>query len=103
MAVGWLLFGSKAAVDVITTGLAKEVGGEGIRVNGVRSGVTETDMILYAREMDAAWLEQIVRTMPMGLIGQVREFGHAILWLLSDEAPHVTGTIIDASGGRVTA
>jgi NAD(P)-dependent dehydrogenase (short-subunit alcohol dehydrogenase family) len=94
---------SKAAVDIITTGLAKEVGGEGIRVNAVRPGVTETDMIQYSREKDPTWLEQIVRAMPMGRVGHVREISHAILWLLSDEASYVTGAIIDASGGRVTA
>lgn len=94
--------GSKAAVDVITTGLAKEVGGEGIRVNAVRPGVTDTDMMQPVREQDPAWLEQVIRTMPMGRLGQPREISHAILWLLSDEASYVTGTIIDASGGRVT-
>ena len=94
--------GSKAAVDVITTGLAKEVGGAGIRVNAVRPGVTETDMIQHAREMDPTWLSTVVKTMPMGRIGEVREISHAIMWLLSDEASYVTGTIIDASGGRAT-
>ena len=95
--------GSKAAVDIITTGLAKEVGGEGIRVNGVRPGVTETDMIQYMRDADPHFLDQVVKTMPMGRIGEVREISHCILWLLSDEASYVTGSIIDASGGRVTA
>ncbi len=94
--------GSKAAVDVITTGLAREVGGVGIRVNAVRPGVTETDMIQHAREEDPAWLDTVVKTMPMGRIGQVREISHAVVWLLSDEASYVTGTIIDASGGRAT-
>ena len=92
--------GSKAAVDVITTGLAREVGGVGIRVNAVRPGVTETDMIAHARAMDPTWLDTVVKTMPMGRIGQVREISHAVVWLLSDEASYVTGTIIDASGGR---
>ena len=92
--------GSKAAVDIITTGLAREVGGAGIRVNAVRPGVTETDMIAHARAMDPSWLDTVVKTMPMGRIGQVREISHAVLWLLSDEASYVTGTIIDASGGR---
>jgi NAD(P)-dependent dehydrogenase (short-subunit alcohol dehydrogenase family) len=95
--------GSKAAVDVITTGLAKEVGGEGIRVNAVRPGVTETDMIQYSRDIGPRWLDQIVKMMPMGRIGHVREISHCILWLLSEEASYVTGSIIDASGGRVTA
>jgi NAD(P)-dependent dehydrogenase (short-subunit alcohol dehydrogenase family) len=94
--------GSKAAVDIITTGLAKEVGGEGVRVNAVRPGVTETDMIQYSRDIDPRWLEQVVKTMPMGRIGHVREISHCILWLLSAEASYVTGSIIDASGGRAT-
>ena len=94
--------GSKAAVDIFTTGLAKEVGGEGIRVNAVRPGVTETDMIQYMRNADPGFLAQVVRTMPMGRIGEAREISHCIMWLLSDEASYVTGSIIDASGGRAT-
>ena len=94
--------GSKAAVDIFTTGLAKEVGGEGIRVNAVRPGVTETDMIQYMRDADPGFLAQVVKTMPMGRIGEAREISHCIMWLLSDEASYVTGSIIDASGGRAT-
>jgi NAD(P)-dependent dehydrogenase (short-subunit alcohol dehydrogenase family) len=40
--------------------------------------------------------------MPMGRIGKVEEISAPILWLLSDEAAYVTGTLIDASGGRAT-
>ena len=90
---------SKAAVDVITTALAKEAGPAGIRVNAVRPGVTATDMMADA---DRDWLDDVLTTMPMGRRGQVREISHAVLWLLSDEASYVTGTIIDASGGRAT-
>ena len=93
---------SKSAVDTITTGLARELGGVGIRVNAVRPGVTETEMIEHVRATDPGWLDQVVRTMPMGRIGEVREISNPILWLLSDEASYVTGTIIDASGGRAT-
>ena len=93
---------SKAAVDRITASLAMEVGAYGIRVNAVRPGVTETDMIEEIRDVDPGWLDQVVKTMPMGRIGQVREISDPILWLLSDEASYVTGTLIDASGGRAT-
>jgi len=93
---------SKAAVDRITCSLAMEVGGQGIRVNAVRPGVTETDMIEEVRAVDPGWLEQVVKTMPMGRLGQVEEISAPILWLLSDEAAYVTGTLIDASGGRAT-
>ncbi len=91
---------SKGAVDVITTGLAREAGDAGIRVNAVRPGVTETDMIAEARRAKPEWLEAVVANMPMGRIGEVREISHAVLWLLSDEASYITGSIIDASGGR---
>ncbi|MFP6744166.1 MAG: SDR family oxidoreductase [Alphaproteobacteria bacterium] len=93
---------SKSAVDTITTGLAREVGDAGIRVNAVRPGVTETEMIEHVRATDPSWLDQVVKTMPMGRIGEVREITNPILWLLSDEASYVTGTIVDASGGRAT-
>jgi len=93
---------SKAAVDRITCSLAMEVGNQGIRVNAVRPGVTETDMIAEVRDVDPGWLKQVVKTMPMGRIGKVEEISAPILWLLSDEAAYVTGTLIDASGGRAT-
>ena len=93
---------SKGAVDTITIGLAKELGPVGIRVNAVRPGVTATEMLEHVRESDPSWLDDVVATMPMGRIGEVREIADPILWLLSDEASYVTGTIIDASGGRAT-
>jgi len=91
---------SKGAVDVITTGLAREAGGDGIRVNAVRPGVTETEMIQEVRDKDPGWLVEVVKTMPMGRIGRADEIAQAILWLMSEESSYVTGTIIDASGGR---
>ncbi len=93
---------SKGAVDTITIGLAKDLGPVGIRVNAVRPGVTATEMLDQVRESDPSWLDDVVATMPMGRIGEVREIADPILWLLSDEASYVTGTIIDASGGRAT-
>ncbi len=95
--------GSKAAVDVITTGLAKEVGGEGIRVNGVRPGFTETEMMDLTRDGDPEWLAAAVKAMPMGRLGTAREIANCVMWLVSDDASYVTGTIIDAAGGRTTA
>ena len=91
---------SKGAVDTITTGLARESGGDGIRVNAVRPGVTETEMIEAIRDKDPMWLETVVKTMPMGRIGTAREIANAIFWLMSEESSYVTGSIIDASGGR---
>ena len=89
---------AKGGIDVLTIGLGKEVGGEGIRVNGVRPGLIATDM------QDETGIEdRIARhlpTIPLGRGGTVEEVAEAILWLLSDKAAYVTATIINVSGGR---
>ena len=52
---------------------------------------------------DPEWLAQAVKAMPMGRLGTAREIANCIMWLISDDASYVTGTIIDAAGGRTTA
>jgi len=89
---------SKAAVDVFTMGLGKEVAPEGIRVVSVRLGMIETEMTektLADQEVRAA----IESTIAMGRVGRAEEIAETILWLLSDEASFISGTTIDASGG----
>jgi NAD(P)-dependent dehydrogenase (short-subunit alcohol dehydrogenase family) len=89
---------AKAAVDTFTVGLAKEVGGEGIRVNGVRPGVIRTE--IHASSGDPGRLERIGATAPLGRPGEPEEIARAVLWLLSDEASYVTGSLMDVTGGR---
>lgn len=88
---------SKGAVDVFTTGFAKEVAAEGIRVNVVRPGVTDTDMIAgtHAGPKRAA----VEATIPMKRFGRADEVAEAVVWLLSDKASFVTGTHLNAGGG----
>lgn len=93
---------AKAAVDRLTTSLAKEQGSEGIRVNGVRPGVINTEMTAEVAAKDPKWLARAVADTPLGRIGDMRDVSGAVLWLLSDEARHTTGTIMDISGGRWT-
>jgi len=89
---------SKGAVDSFTTGLAREVGKEGIRVVGIRPGVTETDIL---QPMGGAELiRQVSPTIPLGRVGQAHEIAEAAIWLLSPAASYVHGTTIDVSGGR---
>ena len=45
------------------------------------------------------WLH-VLKTMPMGRIGTPEEIAHCVVWLMSDDASYVTGTVVDASGGR---
>lgn len=85
---------SKAAVDTMTIGLAKEVAADGIRVNAVRPGLIET------RIHEPGRLERLAPTVPMGRSGTPDEIAEAVVWLLSDAASYVTGAILDVSGGR---
>lgn len=88
---------SKGAVDVFTTGLAREVAAEGIRANVVRPGVTDTDMIGPMRS--GAVRAEIEATIPMQRYGNPHEVAQAIVWLLSDQASYVTGAHVNVSGG----
>jgi len=90
--------GTKGAIDAFTLGLAREVGGDGVRVNAVRPGVTETDIHASGGEPDRA--ARIGRTTPFGRAGTADEVAAAVIWLLSDEASYVSDAILDVSGGR---
>jgi NAD(P)-dependent dehydrogenase (short-subunit alcohol dehydrogenase family) len=89
---------SKAAIDTLTIGLAKEVAAEGIRVNAVRPGVIDTEIHASAGEPDR--VNRIKESIPMKRGGHAEEVAKAILWLLSDEASYATGAIVDIAGGR---
>ena len=89
---------SKAALDALTIGLAKEVAGEGVRVNGVRAGIIYTD--IHASGGEPGRADRLGPQLPMKRGGEAIEVARAILWLLSDEASYSTGTFIDVAGGR---
>lgn len=89
---------SKGALDTFTMGLAKEVAGEGVRVNAVRPGYIFTDF--HALSGDPQRVSKLESTIPMGRGGRVDEVAEAILWLLSDKASYSTGAFIDMAGGR---
>ena len=93
---------SKAAVDTLTTGLAREQASEGIRVNCIRPGAITTEMNERWMKEHPEWLDSVIARTPLGRAGEVRDIANATLWLLSDEAKYVTGAILDVSGGWVT-
>jgi NAD(P)-dependent dehydrogenase (short-subunit alcohol dehydrogenase family) len=89
---------SKGAVDSMTIGLAKELAGEGIRVNAVRPGFINTE--IHASGGEPNRIERVKDGIPMKRGGEPEEVARAILWLLSDESSYSTGAILDATGGR---
>lgn len=97
---GWYVdyAASKGAIDTMTKGLALEVAAEGIRVNGVRPGIIDTD--IHASGGEPERVAQVRDGLPMKREGKAEEVARAVLWLLSDEASYATGATIDITGGR---
>jgi NAD(P)-dependent dehydrogenase (short-subunit alcohol dehydrogenase family) len=89
---------SKGAIESITYGLSKELAGDGIRVNCVSPGASETRVHADAGTPDK--LARIAPMIPMGRAGKAEEQAEAVLFLLSDAASYVSGTILRVAGGR---
>ena len=89
---------SKGAVDAFTKAFAREVAAEGIRVNAIRPGMVQSEMT-ENRLKDAAFRQGIEASIPMRRVGTTGEIADAVLYLLSDEATFITGTMLDAAGG----
>ncbi|MCE2879227.1 MAG: SDR family oxidoreductase [Comamonadaceae bacterium] len=89
---------AKAAIDAMTIGLAKEVGGEGVRVNAVRPGLIETEIHASGGLPDR--VRDLAHLVPMQRGGHALEVAQAIVWLLSDAASYTTMALLDVSGGR---
>ena len=89
--------GSKAALDTLAIGLGKELGVEGVRVNSVRPGLVETEM--QTTTVDPERARKLGPGAPLGRPGQPDEIAAAIVWLLSDSASYVTGSVLDLTGG----
>jgi NAD(P)-dependent dehydrogenase (short-subunit alcohol dehydrogenase family) len=85
---------SKGAIDSMTLGLSRELAAEGIRVNAVQPGLIATDIHPPGR------LDRLVPSTPIGRAGTAKEVAEAILFLLSDQASYITGSVLRVGGGR---
>lgn len=88
---------SKGAIDSFTTGLAKELGPDGIRVNAVRSGTVDTDV--HQRDGNPDRPGMVADAAPLRRVGKPEDIANAIIWLASDEAGYASGAILDITGG----
>jgi NAD(P)-dependent dehydrogenase (short-subunit alcohol dehydrogenase family) len=89
---------SKAAIDSLTWGLAREVADDGIRVNGVRPGIIDTGIHATSGMLQRA--RAAVEAIPLKRMGTADEVAQAVVFLLSDGASYVTGATLDVTGGR---
>ncbi|MGD9783560.1 MAG: SDR family oxidoreductase [Hyphomicrobiaceae bacterium] len=88
---------SKAAIETLTIGLAKEVGPQGIRVNAVRAGTTDTE--IHARAGNPDRPAMVARTAPLRRVATPDDIAEAVMWLASDRAGFASGAILSISGG----
>jgi NAD(P)-dependent dehydrogenase (short-subunit alcohol dehydrogenase family) len=89
---------TKGAIESMTYGLSKELAGDGIRVNCVSPGASETRVHADAGTPDK--LQRIAPMIPMGRAGKPEEQAEAVLFLLSDAASYISGTVLRVAGGR---
>lgn len=88
---------AKAGINAFTVGVARELAEEGIRINAVSPGVIGTDR---HAGLSPERREGLVGTIPLKRMGKAEEVAEAILWLLSEQASYVTGSILAVNGGR---
>jgi NAD(P)-dependent dehydrogenase (short-subunit alcohol dehydrogenase family) len=89
---------SKAAVVALTASVAQEVAADGITVNAVCPGPTDTPMW---RSSDPEWNRRKLESLPMKRVGQPVEIAWAYVYLASDEASYCTGQSLSPNGGDV--
>lgn len=86
---------SKFAVNGLTKSLARELAPYNIRVNAVAPGITNTDMV---EKLPKEVIEPLIKTIPLGRIGEPRDIANAFLFLSSDLASYITGVILSVDG-----
>ena len=86
---------SKFAVNGFTLSLARELGKDGIRVNAVAPGITDTDMM---RAVPKQYIDALSASIPLGRIGKPEEIANAFVFLASDLASYITGVVLHVDG-----
>ena len=86
---------SKFAVNGFTVSLARELGPQGVRVNAVAPGITETDMM---KAVPQEVIKPLIAQIPLRRLGQPEDIANALLFLASDKASYITGVILSVDG-----
>lgn len=86
---------SKFAVNGFTLSLARELGPQGVRVNAVAPGITETDMM---RAVPKEVIDPLIAQIPLRRLGQPEDIANAFVFLASDLASYITGVTLSVDG-----
>lgn len=88
---------SKAAINTLTIGFAREVAPLNIRVNTVSPGVIDTEM---HQDSSPDRIANLMKTLPMGRMGSTDEVASLIYWLISSNSSYISGAVIPVTGAR---
>jgi NAD(P)-dependent dehydrogenase (short-subunit alcohol dehydrogenase family) len=100
---------AKAGVVMLTKVMAKELAGNGVRVNAICPGVINTDLTQWRFELEAKILNssieareaEMLKTIPMGRLGETEEVANLTAFLASSESSYITGQAINVTGGQL--
>lgn len=81
----------------MTKAVARELGKFNVNVNAVAPGMTETEM---AAGLPQEWLQKAIDETVLGRIAKVEDVANVVVFLASDKSRHVTGEVINVSGGQ---
>jgi meso-butanediol dehydrogenase/(S,S)-butanediol dehydrogenase/diacetyl reductase len=90
---------AKAGVINLTQGVAVRYGKHGIRCNAIAPGTIRTPIWQERIDRDPAVFQRLVKWYPLGRVGEPDDVAHAALFLASDEASWITGTVLPVDGG----
>ena len=91
--------GAKGAVIAFSKALARETARQGINVNCVAPGLTDTPMLTNVSEGNEKLMAAIIRSIPLGRVGTPEEVARAVLFLASSDADYITGQTLSVNGG----
>jgi 3-oxoacyl-[acyl-carrier protein] reductase len=89
---------SKAGLIGFTQSVAKELASRGVTANAIAPGFIETDM---TAELNDAMKTELLKRIPLGVLGQAEDIAAAALYLASPGARYVTGQVLTVDGGLV--
>lgn len=90
---------SKAAIEVMTSVLAKELGSKGITVNTVSPGPIETDFFTAGKSDEL--IQKIIKSIPLGRLGTPKDIAAIVSFLAGPDSGWITGQTIRANGGAI--